>query len=124
MSVDGILHKGFKPFFDPTSARFLHPYALASLDFHLRERRISPQQQGVFIFTNHTTIKAKYLLFKTVFLASFNSLYSKIFFSPTLGLIYGCKNAESLADSSFPGLACLFFVFFFIKIICIESINR
>jgi len=44
MSVDGILNKGLKPFFDPTSARFLHPYALASLDFYLRERRISPQQ--------------------------------------------------------------------------------
>jgi len=73
MSVDGILNKGLKPFFDPTSARFLHPYALASLDFYLRERRISPQQG---VETVPCSLPSPQNLFSSPYLVFVNSLVS------------------------------------------------
>jgi hypothetical protein len=45
MSVEARSDKGFKPFSDPTSARFLPYNRLASWNFCLRQRRIFPRQR-------------------------------------------------------------------------------
>jgi len=54
---------------------------------------------GDFHFQKIYQNKSKIFADQNRFFASFNSLYSKIFLSPTLCLFYGCKKAESLADS-------------------------
>ncbi|MEQ8540564.1 MAG: hypothetical protein RIB93_24295 [Coleofasciculus sp. D1-CHI-01] len=60
---------------------------------------LPPFEAGDFHFQKKYQNKSKIFADQNRFFASFNSLYSKIFLTPTLCLFYGCKKAESLADS-------------------------
>ena len=60
---------------------------------------VSPHLAGDFHFQKIYQNKSKIFADQNRFFASFNSLYSKIFLSPTFCLFYGCKKAEPLADS-------------------------
>jgi len=46
MSMEGRQDLGFKPFFHPISARFLHENRLASWDFRIHERRHLTSTEG------------------------------------------------------------------------------
>ena len=65
----------------------------------LHQLAIIHTQPGDFHFQKIYQNKSKTFADQNRFFASFNSLYSKIFLTPTLCLFYGCKKAEPLADS-------------------------